>query len=155
MPAPVFRFRLQKVLDLREWEEKQAETALAAKTSQCVTAENQLRELHERRHAGFRISTGSGTVDLNAWAFRDAFRLRLTREIEEGEKILAQLSLEREDLLKIYRAKRTRRETLSKLADKQKQLFRTSQQRRESLILDDLNTAAYIRKMNAVEAPLG
>lgn len=154
MPGRRFRFTLQKVLDLREWEEKQAENALAAKTGQCSACENALQDLHRRRHDVF-LSRGSGGLDLTLLAAHDAFRLRLNREIETKEKELAQLTVEREDLLKVYLETRKRREVLTKLSEKQALAFRQAEAKRETLRLDDLNTSAFIRKMTTVEAPIG
>lgn len=152
MPARKFRFTLQKVLDLRLWEEKQAENTLAAKTGQCAACENALRDLHVRRHDTF-LNRGR-TLDLTVLAAHDSFRLRLGREIEVKEKELARLTVEREDLLKVYLEARKRREVLSKLAEKQALAFKAAEAKRETLRLDDLNTAAYIRKMT-LEAEIG
>lgn len=153
MPARRFRFTLQKVLDLRLWEEKQAENLLAAKTGQCAACENAIKELLTRRRDTF-LSRG-GTLDLTALAYHDRFRLRLGHEIEVKEKELARLTVEREDLLAAYLETRKRREVLSKLAEKQALAFKQAAAKRETLTLDDLNTAAFIRKMRPVEETIG
>jgi flagellar FliJ protein len=154
MPARRFRFGLQKVLDLREWEEKQAENDLAAKTGQCAACERTIEELYLRRRNTF-LARGSGGLDLTLLAVHDAFRLRLGKEIETKEKELARLTVEREDLLKVYLEKRKRREVLSKLQEKQALAFKAQAQKREALVLDDLNTASFIRKMRPVEDTVG
>ena len=149
-----FRFTLQKILDLRIWEEKQAELLLAAKTGQCTAAERTIEALLVKRRETF-LSRGSGGLDLNALAFRDLFGLRLGKQVEEKEKELARLTVEREDLLKVYRETRTRRDVLSKLSERQSQTFLKAERKREALVLDDLNTAVFIRKMRPVEVPFG
>jgi len=147
-----FVFALQKLLDVREWEEKQAETALAAKTGQCAACEAQIRVLIERRHAVFLTRGG---LDLNVLAAHDSFRSKLGADVETRQKELARLTVEREDLLAVYLEKRRRREVLTKLRERQLQTFRRAQTRREALDLDDLNTGAFIRKMGAEGVPLG
>lgn len=157
MPARRFRFGLQKVLELREWEEKQAENELAAKTGQCTTCEAALRALHVRQHEAF-LHRGAAGLDLTLLAVHDAFRQRMLREIDAKEKELARLTLEREELLAVYLAARRRREILTKLSEKQALAFRQAEAKREALVLDDLNTAAFIRKMGSVtqgEARIG
>jgi len=154
MPGRRFRFNLQKVLDLRTWEEKQAETVLAAKTGQCAACERAIEALLVRRREVF-LARGIGGIDLQALVAHDAFRLRLGKEIDTKEKELARLTVEREDLLKVYLETRRRREVLSKLAEKRLIEFKQSEAKRETLLLDDLNTAAFIRKMRPVEETLG
>jgi flagellar export protein FliJ len=145
-------FALQKLLDVREWEEKQAEHTLAAKTGQCAACEADIRALLERRHAVFLTRAG---LDLNVLAAHDAFRAKAGRDIESKQKELARLTVEREDLLKVYLEKRRRRDVLSKLSQRQETVFRAAQAKREALNLDDLNTGAFIRKMGAEEVELG
>jgi len=154
MPARRFRFGLQKVLDLRQWEEKQAENDLAAKTGQCTACERAIEELYLRRRNTF-LSRGQGGLDLTVLAVHDAFRLRIGKEIDTKEKELARLTVEREDLLKVYLEKRKRREVLSKLQEKQALAFKAEAQKREARVLDDLNTASFIRKMRPVENRVG
>lgn len=154
MPARRFRFTLQKVLDLREWEEKQAENALAAKTGECTRCEMAIKDLYLRRHDTF-LTRGSGGLDLTVLAVHDAFRLRLGKEIDTKEKELARLTVEREDLLKVYLEARKRREVVTKLREKQALAFKQAEAKRETLRLDDLNTAAFIRKMSPAEDSVG
>lgn len=154
MPARKFRFSLQKVLELREWEEKQAENALAAKTGECTRCELAIQDLYRRRHDTF-LTRGSGGLDLTVLAVHDAFRLRLGKEIDTQEKTLARLTVEREDLLKAYLEARKRRDVVTKLREKQALAFKQAEARRETLRLDDLNTAAFIRKMRPVEEQIG
>lgn len=149
-----FRFTLQKVLDLREWDETQAENLLAAKTGECTRCELAIQDLYRRRHDTF-LTRAAGGLDLTLLAVHDSFRLRLGKEIDTKEKELARLTVEREDLLKAYLAARRRREVVSKLKEKQALAFRQAEAKREALALDDLNTAAFIRKMRPVEEPIG
>jgi flagellar FliJ protein len=147
-----FVFALQKLLEVREWEEKQAEHELAAKTGQCAACEADIRGLLERRHAVF---LRRGGLDLAVLAAHDAFRSKAGVDIERRQKELARLTVEREDLLKIYLDKRRRRDVLTKLSERQARAHRQAQAKREALDLDDLNTGAFIRKMGAGEVQLG
>ena len=149
-----FRFTLQKILDLRIREEKQAELLLAAKTGQCVNSERAIEELLTHRREVF-LSRGAGGLNLNALAFHDLYRSRLGKEIENQQKELARLTVEREDLLKVFLAARRRRDVLSKLSENQALAFRKAETKREAVEIDDLNTAAFVRKMRPVEVPFG
>lgn len=145
-----FRFTLQKVLDLRLWEEKQAETVLAAKTGEYARCERMIQELLVQRRESF-LHRRTGPIDLARLASHEVFRQRLGKEISNKEKELAKITVEREDLLQAYLATRRRREVLTKLSEKQALAFRQAEEKRETLRLDDLNTAAFIRKMRPVE----
>lgn len=149
-----FRFNLQKVLDLREWEEKQAENLLSAKTGECTNCEMAIQEMYRRRRDTF-LTRGSVGLDLTVLSVHDTFRLRLGKEIDAQEKRLARLTIEREDLLKAYLETRRRREVVTKLREKQALVFKQAEAKRETLRLDDLNTAAFIRKMRPVEETIG
>jgi len=154
MPAKRFRFGLQKILDLRAWEEDKAEHALAAKTGQCAACETALKDLFRRRHETFLGRSGTGVLDLTVLGAHDAFRRRLGAEIEKKEEELARLTVERGELMKVYLEARRRRDVLTKLSEKQAAAFRAAEAKRETLRLDDLNTASFIRKMT-LEAPIG
>ncbi len=147
-----FVFALQKLLDVRAWEEKQAEHALAAKTGECTACEADIRGLFERRHDVF---LRRGGLDLGVLAAHDAFRAKVGADIERKQRELARLTVEREDLLRVYVDKRRRRDVLTKLFDRQAAAFKREQAKREALNWDDLNTAAFIRKMGAGEVELG
>jgi len=77
-----FRFSLQKVLDLRTWEEKQAETVLAAKTGQCTACQLAIEALLVRRREVF-LHRGAGGLDLAAMAAGEAFGHRLSPYIRK------------------------------------------------------------------------
>lgn len=152
--ARVFRFALQKILEVRLWEEKQAELALAAKTGQAAACERRIVDLLDRQ----RRSLGApdpGALDAADLVTRERFRSRLGREAQDQQEVLARLTVEREDLLAAYLVTRRRREVLSKLREKQALAFTEEQRRREVLALDDLNMGAFIRKMGRTEAELG
>lgn len=147
-----FVFALQKLLEVRAWEEKQAEYVLAAKTGQCNAAEAAIRALLERRHSVFLTRGG---LDLSVLAAHDAFRAKVGADIDAKQKELARLTVEREDLLKAYLEKRRRRDVLTKLSQRQERAHKLAQSRREALYVDDLNTGAFIRKMGAGGVELG
>ncbi len=147
-----FVFALQKLLEVREWEEKQAEHALAAKTGQVSACEAAIRDLMERRHAVFLTRGG---LDLSVLAAHDSFRAKVGNDIERKHRELARLTVEREDLLKVYLDKRRRRDVLTKLSARHERAYKLARTRREALNLDDLNTGTFIRKMGAGEVELG
>jgi len=152
--ARVFRFSLDSILELRVWEEKQSEFALAAKTGECTLCENEIKTLAEnRKRTG--LERGRTGLDLSLFAAHEAYRLRLSRKIERLQEVLARLTVEREDLIEAWKKARQKREILSKLREKKHFAFERELIRRESLQIDDLNTASYIRKLSAMEGTRG
>lgn len=144
-----FRFRLEKILELRLWEEKQAEIKFAAAAGECARLEGQIQALMVRRRDSFRHRLSGGS-DITLLLSYEAFGRRLTKEIEEAEKVLAQKTVERDELQALFLEARKKRKVLEKLEEKKRLQFRQEEEKRQVRILDDLNSAAFIRKMETV-----
>ncbi|NNM55264.1 MAG: flagellar export protein FliJ [Spirochaetales bacterium] len=148
-----FRFRLEKVLELRRWEEKQAELVLAAITGECFNLQRQITSIQEERLSALsrRRTQDSVTVLLSL----EAYTQRLTKLVETIQVNLDQKLLEREAAQKKYLEAQTKRKVLDKVEEKRRLEFKKAEFQRETKRQDDLNTAAFVRKMKAREGSGG
>lgn len=89
-----FRFRLQRLLDLRAHREREVLLRLAEAAGHCARVGRRLREVEGQRQAAFGspFSPG-GAVDLTLFAYRERYlawleaqRRRLAAELAEREK---------------------------------------------------------------------
>jgi flagellar export protein FliJ len=149
-----FRFRLQKILGLRLAAEKVAGQALATVNGQCQVLELAIVELMTRTQTSFLGRQSAGT-HWSALRSFDLYAQRLALEIEAKEKALATKRVEREEKMAAYLEARKKVKTLEKLSERQLAEFSETQEHLEILRLDDLNTAAFIRKMRPLEDALG
>ncbi|NNM68168.1 MAG: hypothetical protein HKM06_09180 [Spirochaetales bacterium] len=148
-----FKFRLEKVLELRRWEEKQAELALAAKAGECQNLQNKILVLRNEKTESFRRRRTDDP--LSVFLAVEAFGARLQKQADELEDVLMKKLVERDELQKIFLAAQTKRKVLDKLQEKRHAEFKKNQAQLEFKRQDDLNTAAFVRKIAAREAFLG
>ena len=148
-----FRFRLEKVLELRRWEEKQAELALAAITGECLNLQRQITSVKEERLSALsrRRPQDSVTVLLSL----EAYAQRLSKLAETVQGKLDQKLTEREGAQKKFLEAQTKRKVLDKVEEKRRLEFKKAEFQREAKRQDDLNTAAFVRKMKAREGSGG
>lgn len=144
-----FRFRLEKVLELRRWEEKQVELELASVTGECVKLQRLITALKDERHNSLsqRRPLDSVTVLLSV----EAYGQRLAKKAEEYQVQLDQKLLERDEVQKKFLAAQTKRKVLEKVEEKRRLEFKKAEFQQEAKRQDDLNTSAFVRKMKARE----
>ncbi len=144
-----FRFRLEKVLELRRWEEKQVELELASVTGECVKLQRLITALKDERHNSLsqRRPLDSVTVLLSV----EAYGQRLAKKAEEYQVQLDKKLLERDEVQKKFLAAQTKRKVLEKVEEKRRLEFKKAEFQQEAKRQDDLNTSAFVRKMKARE----
>jgi flagellar FliJ protein len=89
-----FRFRLERLLELRARREREALYRLAEATGHCVRLARRIQELGQQRGPAYRsVSGGVGSLDLGLFAYRERYlawleasRRRLSEELERRER---------------------------------------------------------------------
>ena len=89
-----FRFRLQRLLELRARREREALYRLAEATGHCVRLARRIQELAAERGPAYRSApAGLGSLDLGLFAYRERYlawlessRQRLAEELARREK---------------------------------------------------------------------
>ncbi len=133
-----FRFRLEKVLEVREYYERLAEMKLSAAAGKCALLERRLvdnahatREAARQRFAGGRELYNMRAVELYAQ--------RLASERDRTMKALAMAEVERESARQGYVSASKEKKLLTKLRERREAEYYRSATREEVKILDDLS----------------
>lgn len=139
-----FRFKLQDVLEVREFQEEAAKARLAEKAGACAILELRLEEnaalTLEAAKARFR--KGGSTADFQAG---ERYAIRLSRERERLMKALAVAEAEREVARELYVEASKAKELIQKLRERAEEEYYKSERREEFKALDDMAAIARAR----------
>lgn len=137
----MFRFRLQKLLDLREREEQQAQLRLAEAQSHRLRAQEELRAASEARDDFDRRCAEDSTEALRPIDLRARlFQVNALRDREESAHAALEACMRQEDTLRevVLQAHRTV-EVLRRLRERTEKKWRDEIEAKERKILDDIS----------------
>ena len=130
-----FSFNLQKLLQLREFEEKNAKTALAAAVSEAERIKNELKSIAIER---VRVNkTRNENVDTLFLITLEHYVNRLDVRKEELLENLAEAELLIEQRRAVFAAAMQKRSVLDKLKEKQYLTWRKENAKAEESALED------------------
>ncbi|MDR1933512.1 MAG: flagellar export protein FliJ [Spirochaetales bacterium] len=132
-----YKFRLERLLQLRRHKERLREMELAEISGRCVRLENHIRDLQNEKdeYAGFSAEgVPYCASDILA---REAFRGRLDLEMEETGRRLKKAVRERETASRSYLEAARDRKVLDKLKERKAEEYYEDQRRREGKIMDE------------------
>ncbi len=135
-----FRFRLEKILEVREYYERIAEMKLGAAAGKCALLERILVENARAARDAARQRFGAGR-DLYDMRAAELYARRLAVERERTIKALAMAEIERETARQGYVAASKEKKLLTKLRERGEAEYYRSANREEIKILDDLSRA--------------
>jgi len=140
-----FQFTLQKLLDIRAFREKEAETnlgrAVAAREAIVLRlAEIAQEEVKTRRSLWSSLKT-PGELSLH-----ENYLTRLHTEREKQEKALVEAELVVEEMRKIYIKAHQERLIVSKLRERKEAEWKAEGLKKQDAILDDIVNAREYRK---------
>jgi flagellar FliJ protein len=132
-----FRFKLEKLLEVRAFHERKAELLLAEKAGLCAVLNVLLEETARSRGAASRdmFSRGRDIADFLASEF---YIKRLDRDRDRITEELARAELERETARNDYIDKRRSREAIDKFKERRQTEYYRLAEREETKILDDM-----------------
>lgn len=150
MSAPPFRFRLERVRELREHAEDRAREELASSLGAQLRGQAMLRAAadlldaaHEARRDGALAGGQVPSTDLQA---QQLWAERLQRQRADAELALERASAEvdarRDALVEASR----RREALERLKERRRQEHRTRSERIEGALLDEIALISHVRQ---------
>ena len=135
-----FHFRLQKLLDLRTFREKEAETALGRAIAERDAINLQLAELAQKElTARMSLQRSSGTIA--DFAAHGNYLERLHLEREKQLTALTQAEIRIEEMRKHYIKAHQERLIVTKLKDKKQAYWKKDMQRQQDILLDDIINA--------------
>ncbi|MBN1698343.1 MAG: flagellar export protein FliJ [Spirochaetales bacterium] len=142
-----FRFRLEQLLTLRRYREREWEIKLAGITGIVVTIENRIGLLVQEAQRALKAQFScEGKPDYNFLAASEEYinRLRL-----EKKECLAELEKRKRELAEVqneYLEHAKRRKVLEHLKERQEAVYYRKQRNEEAKVSDDMSTRAFIRK---------
>jgi flagellar FliJ protein len=142
-----FRFRLERLLELRRYREHEWELKLAEITGIVVTIENRIEAINDEvKRALVAQFTYVGQPDYSFLLASEEYINRLRLEKSRCEVELQKRKEEWEEVQKVYLEHSKKRKVLEKLKERQEALYYKEQRNEEAKVLDDMSTRAFIRK---------
>lgn len=140
-----FEFSLQKVLDLREFEEDQAKLDLAAAIAVADKIKLELEQIAREMVAAGNVRI---TGDIPAMQANEAYKVRL--KLRKGELLeeLAKAELVIEEKRKVFAEKMKNRKVITKLREKAEKEYRAEVLKEEEKALDDITGAKFALEEN-------
>ncbi len=134
-----FSFRLERVLELRAFAERQAEAKLAEKAGVCALLDLKLQQNAEATYAAGRerFRPGGSVADYRSVEY---YTLRLKAERDKLLKALALAEAEREEARLLYIEASKKKELLDKLKERAESTWYKAALLEETKTLDDLGS---------------
>jgi flagellar FliJ protein len=143
-----FRFRLERLLELRARREREALYRLAEATGHCVRLARRIQELGRERGAAYRsvpAATGGLDIDMGLFAYRERYlawlaasRRRLSQELERRES-------QRQQVQARYLEAAKEHKVLEKLKERREAEHRRASRIEEFNVQDDAAASQYLR----------
>jgi flagellar FliJ protein len=141
-----FRFRLERLLELRAYREREALYRLAEATGHCVRLARRIQETESQRGPAFRSAPGgAGVLDLGLFAYRERYlawleatRRRLSEELARREK-------QRLEVQARYLEAAREHKVLEKLKERRAAEHRRQARIEEYNVLDDVAASQFLR----------
>jgi flagellar protein FliJ len=142
-----FRFRLERLLDLRRWKEREREIALAKVLGEVMMLEKRIAEIGELISGSlFGDFRRENRIDVQALARRELYAQRLAREREKRRGELAAKRLELDEVRARYLEAAKERKVLEKLRERRATEYYEQAADEEYREIDDMNTASSTRQ---------
>ncbi len=151
-----FRFRLEKLLEIRRYKEQQEEIRMAEAAGKCrrLSLSIQDKEEKERQQVLSRCLS-KGKVDTEALVSAEMFGRRLHQEGLREKEELVQREQEREEVRKGYLEASREKKVLEKLREKKEEEYYAEQKRIEIHTMDEQTTAAAARRISKENEEIG
>jgi flagellar FliJ protein len=145
-----FRFKLEKVLELRKNTEREWELKLARISGICINLKSKIEALKEEksRISAMTVETGeqnSLLLDMSGRKARENYVSRLTMEIGKLNRELEEREQERSEVKEGYLKASRERKVLDKLKEKKADDYYKEQLGEEQSITDDVASRMSVR----------
>ena len=142
-----FRFRLERLLELRRYREREWELKLAAATGQCLMIEQEIKSRQKETLKKIRgRSWAKGYLDLNSLFSTEIYLTRLDREIRLFTEELEIKRTERKKVQNTYLDASKHRKVLEKLKARREREYYEEQKKEDFKVQDDITTGSMARR---------
>ncbi len=133
-----FAFKLEKVLELRRYHEREWELKLAEVTGRVLEVEHEISAWADRRHGAGRRHIAIGRVDMSELHSREDFLLMVDDRVRNLQSRLVALHAERDRVRERYLEFSRRRKALSRLKERRGDDYYRESLRDEHRTLDEI-----------------
>ena len=141
-----FRFRLERLLELRAHRERQALYRLAEAAGHCVRLARRLQETESERGAAYRSApAAAGALDLSLFAYRERYLAWLEATRRRLREELARREKERLEVQARYLEASRERKVLEKLKERRAAEHRREARAEEFNVQDDVAASQFLR----------
>jgi flagellar protein FliJ len=146
-----FAFRLEKVLELRRYREREWELKLAEVTSRVMGVEREIEQWLGRRQTTAGVSSGPGPVDMDEWRSREGYAILIDDRIRELRSRLVMLEAERDKVRERYLVVSSRRKALTRLKERRSDEYYGDALKDEHRAVDELAGSKAVRRTSGPE----
>jgi len=140
-----FRFRLERLLELRAHRERQALYRLAEAAGHCVRLARRLQETESERGAAYRSApAAAGALDLSLFAYRERYLAWLEATRRRLREELARREKERLEVQARYLEASRERKVLEKLKERRAAEHRREARAEEFNVQDDVAASQFL-----------
>lgn len=142
-----FRFNLEKLLELKKYDERNWEIKLGQIVSKCNIMEHKIRDYESDKTKVFfkynLLSSGIGMLQIS-----EVYLQKLNYEISQATLKLDAYKFEKQKIQKKYIEASNKRKVLDKLKNKEEQGYYKKQALEEIKEIDDISIGIALRKRN-------
>ena len=150
---PKFRFRLQKVLEVKRHKEEELQRALALTRRTLKKECSTLETLQIEQHTRFREveRRGTGEIDITEMQLNASYLEGLTQRIVDQQTMIRQLREEEERRRSSLLEASKEKKILEELRDRKYVVFRAEMDQAEQVFLDEIGQHEYISGPTATD----
>jgi flagellar FliJ protein len=142
-----FHFRLDRLLELRSYRERQWLAKLAIASGHCIRLSHRISETGEAARGAFYTDIKRGhELDLSLLTYREHYINRMNLEQRKLKKELEEKLRRRSEVQKNYQKVLRDKKVLENLKSKRESEYYAQAKLEEFKITDDLNSSQFIRK---------
>jgi flagellar FliJ protein len=142
-----FRFRLERILEIRSFRERQWLARLAAASGACVRLSRKINENGEAARGAFFIDSKRGReLDMSMLGYREQYIRRLGVENSRLRKELEEKMRHRSQVQQKYQEVSRDKKVIERLKDRRESDYYAQARLEEFKAVDDLNSSQFVRR---------
>lgn len=138
---------MQKILDLRSFQLKQAEIELGKVNSKIAAENRQLQVIASQKHKVQAYMDANN--DITSFASGYGYTVFLDQKRDACEERIALLQIEADKKKELVRAAMQKQKVLEKLKEHRKESWKEELEKEDELVIDDVVTSKYRASSNA------
>jgi flagellar protein FliJ len=138
-----FQFRLERLLTIRRYREREWEVKLAKAAGSCLKLERELDQMYGEKARAFKDRFKYGAEDIGYLRASELYTQRLEHTAMNKERELAIKNVERDKIKNRYLEVSKKRKILEKLRERRAAEYYREAKDEEIKSMDDLNSALF------------